>query len=627
MPDIFNIGVSALLATQRALSTVGHNISNANTAGYSRQRVEMSARDPQATGAVYYGKGVEVTDVSRSADAFLTKQVQLSATSYEQTNTYLELASQLNNMLADAKAGTSSAMTDFFDGIQQLSTQPASVPSRQALLGTANTLISRFKDQVSRMDDINTAINTKIADQVNRVNDLADSIAEINRTISLASGRTGFDSANDLIDRRDQMVLELSKITGVKTFLQDDGAMNVMIGDGISLVTGSTRAKLTTVTNPLDASRTEIGYVVGGASSNITAQMNSGEMGGTLNFRDELLDPTRNALGRLAATLGMTFNKQHRDGMDMTGALGGDFFTVPSPTITAASGNTGTVSLAFDSANVGNLTTSDYTLTYNGTNWQLYRDSDQTTQTLTGAGPFSVDGLTITVGTAPAAGDSYRLQPTRYVARDIKLAINNVSQIAAATPVQSSASLANLGTASISSPTILNVGNAALLTTANIVFDNPPTTYKVNGGASVAYTSGANISVNGWQVQISGSPKAGDTFTVQSNSGGVGDNGNLLQLAKLQSKGILDSGTSTYGDAYGSLVGNVGAVTRQNEASATALKTLLDNAVSSQQAVSGVNLDEEAADLLKFQQAYQAAAQVISIGNSVFDELLNAVRR
>jgi flagellar hook-associated protein 1 FlgK len=616
------------LATQRALSTVGHNISNANTTGYSRQRVELSARDPQAVGSIYIGKGVDVTNVARAADAFLTKQVQLSATRYQQTSTYSELSSQLDNLLADSQSGASAALTGFFAGIQQLSTQPASIPSRQALLGDANTLISRFNDQFARIDDINSAVNTKIADQINRVNELSQSIADINDAIALANGRTGADSANDLMDRRDQMVLDLSKITGVKTFLQDDGSMNVMIGDGISLVTGSTRAVLKTVTNPLDASRTNVGYVVGGVTSDITSQMISGEMGGTLSFRDDVLDPTRNALGRLAATLSMTFNKQHRDGMDMNGALGGDFFSISAPSITAASGNTGTVSLAFDPTNVGGLTTSDYTLTYNGTNWQLFRASDQTTQTLTGGGPFNVDGMTITVGTAPAAGDTYSLQPTRYVARDIKLAVNNVSNIAAAAPVRSSAALSNIGTATIGKPAVQNVTNAALQTTVNLVFDNPPTSYKINGaGASVAYTSGANININGWQVQISGAPGAGDTFTVQSNAGGIGDNGNLLLLAGLQTKGTLEGGTASYGDAYGELVGNVGAVTRQSEVSTSALKTSLDNAVSSQQAVSGVNLDEEAADMLKFQQAYQAAAQVISVGNSIFSELLNAVRQ
>jgi flagellar hook-associated protein 1 len=627
MADIFNIGVSGLLATQRALSTIGHNIANANTEGYSRQRIELVARSPQAAGNVYFGKGVDISDVSRATDSFLNRQVQLSSTGYQHSTAYNAMASQLNNMLSDSQAGVSTAMTGFFSSIEQLSTQPSSIPSRQALIGAANSMVARFNDQISRIDDINSAINAKLTDQVARVNELAQSIADINSSISLASGRTGVDSANDLLDQRDQLVGQLSNITGVSTFIQDDGAMNVMIGDGLTLVTGSTRAALTTVPNPLDASRLEVGYSVSGIVSTVSSQMNAGEMGGTLAFREELLEPTRNAMGRLAATLAMTFNAQHREGMDLGGDMGGDFFSIPAPSYSAAGANTGTISLAFDTANVDALTTADYDLTFNGTDWDLYNRQTGTTQTLSGAGPFNVDGLTITVGTAPASGDTYRLQPTRYMARDLDLAISDPTDVAAALPVRSSAALSNVGTLAVSTPQILSATNANLSNTVNLVFDDPPTTYKVNGaGASIAYTAGANVDINGWRVQLTGSPAAGDTVTIQANTGGSADNGNLLQLAELAQTATMEDGTATYGEAYGALVGNVGSVTRQYQVSSTALKTLFDNAVSSQQAVSGVNLDEEAADLLKFQQAYQAAAQVIAIGNSVFGDLLNAVR-
>ncbi|MEZ5444424.1 MAG: flagellar hook-associated protein FlgK [Gammaproteobacteria bacterium] len=627
MADILNIGVSALLSTQRALSTIGHNISNANTPGYSRQRVELAARAPQVSGNVYFGKGVGISDVSRAADAFLNRQVQLSSTSYQQASSFYDLATQLNNMLADSNSGLSTAMTGLFSSIEQLANQPTSIPSRQALLGSAGTLVSRMHDQIARLDDINSAINTKLADQVRQVNELAASIADLNKSIVLANGRTGSDSANDLLDRRDQLVLELSEITGVSTFIQDDGAMNVMVGDGLMLVTGSTTAALTTQPNSLDASRLEVGYLVGGVTSVVSSQMSSGQMGGTLAFREDLLEPTRNALGRLSAALAMTFNAQHQEGVDMNGAMGGDFFSIPSPSFNAASGNTGTITLAFDSANVGDLTISDYDFTFDGTDWQLYRYSDGTTQTLSGAGPFSVDGLTITVGTAPAAGDTYRLQPTRYIARDIGVAITDAREVAAASPVRAGASLSNLGNVNVTAPEILDASDANLTTTVTLVFDDPPTSYRVNGaGASIAYTAGANIDINGWRIQLSGTPAAGDQVVIEANTGGVGDNRNLLALAELAQIGMLEGGTATYGDAYGAMVGNVGTVTRQHEVSSTALKTLLENAVSSQQALSGVNLDEEAANLLKFQQAYQAAAQVIATGNTVFDELLNAVR-
>ena len=313
--------------------------------------------------------------------------------------------------------------------------------------------------------------------------------------------------------------------------------------------------------------------------------------------------------------------------MDLNGAMGTNFFSLPAPGVNGAATNTGSISVAFDPANAGNLTTSDYLLKYDGTNYVLTRLSDNSTQTLAGAGPFNVDGLTITLTGAPATGDSYLIQPTRYVASGIDTLITDPRQIAAASPVRSSATSTNLGSATISPPTVTNSANAGLLTTTTLVFDNPPTSYKINGaGASIAYTSGAPIGLNGWQVSVSGTPQAGDQFVIQANAGGTGDNSNAAALANLQNSKILDGGTASYQDAYSAFIGNIGTQTSQNNTSVTALKTMLDNAVSAQQQISGVNLDEEAANMMQFQQAYQAAAQVISSANQMFNELITAIR-
>ena len=635
MPDIFNIGVSALLSSQRMLGTIGHNIANANTPGYSRQRVEFEARPPQILGNFFVGKGVNIADVSRLADQFLINQVRTGTTNHSQSAAFLEFSSQLNNLLADAQAGLSPGLNEFFNGLQDLGNHPSSVPTRQTLLSQAQTLVARFHEQFARMDEIALAVNDRIEIDVDHINELAQSIADINRAIAQTSGQAATGAANDLLDRRDQLLEELSGMVGVQTFEQDDGAINVTIGNGQVLVVGGTAMNLVAVNNPFDASRKEVAYDTGAGPSIISAQIGNGELGALLNFRDDLLDPTRNALGRMGVTLAQIFNAQHREGMDLTGALGGDFFSIPAPAVNANSGNTGTgtVVAAFDPATVGNLTISDYTLTFSAGNFSITRLSDNTTTLLGGAGSYTIDGMTLTLGGVPVAGDSWRIQPTRQVPRDIGLLITDARNVAAANPLRSRSQLANLGDARVTAPDVTNAANANLLDTVTITFDDPPTTFDVVDtttattlASNVAYTSGMTVSFNGWSVQLTGAARAGDQLVVEYNAGGVGDNTNARLLAALQAARVLDGGTANLQDAYGSLIGEVGAQTHQAEVNESALKALLEHAVNSREEVSGVNLDEEAADLLKFQQVYQAAARVVASANQVFEELLNAVR-
>lgn len=628
MANLFDIGVSGLLATRRALGTISHNITNANTEGYSRQRLDVAARQPQYFGTGFFGKGVDVKGVERQVDDFLVGQVRVGSTNLARADALHQFATQLDNLVADPKAGLATALQDFNDSLQDLANDPASVPTRTALLAGADTLTSRFHSMHARIDDLYNGVNQKISGIVDEVNGLARSIADINDKIAFETGRAGGAPPNDLLDQRDKMLLDLSRYVGVNTFSQDDGSINVLIGNGQVLVHGAVAEQLGVAPNALDPLRKEITYIAGPNTVVISDAISSGELAGVVEFRENMLDGARNALGRVGAAMAQVFNAQHREGMDLDGSLGGDLFTLPAPAIAAAAGNTGSVSLAFDGTAPGGLKATDYDLTFDGTNFQLRNIAAGTTQTLSGAGPFSVDGLTLTVGSAPAAGDQWLLQPMRYVARDIAVAVSDPRDLAAAAPIRTRAQLANGSDARISAGEVLDPTNAALLTTTTLVFNNPPTTYQVNGaGPQIAYTSGANIDLNGWRVQISGTPRAGDQFVVQSNAGGVSDNRNGLLLGALASTDILDGGSATLQEGYAQLVSGIGSDTRKAEVSRTALSALLDNAEASRQSVSGVNLDQEAADLLRYQQAFQAAARVISTADTVFQALLDAVRR
>ena len=634
MADLLNIGVSGLLAFQRNLATTSHNISNVNTPGYSRQRVELGTRSPQFAGAGYLGNGVQVSSVQRVYDSFLTSQIRTGTSANSQMQSLYSYASQVDNLLADSQSGLSPALQDFFGAVQGVAADPASIPARQVLLSNAAGLTDRFQYLNQRLVDLRNGINTQLQNTSTEINSLAQGIAKINKDITDALGSGGGAAPNDLLDKRDALIAQLAERVAVTTIPQDDGAVNVFIGSGQSLVVGTTSNTLVTAPNAFDPARLEVAFKTGTTTVIISDSLTGGTLGGALQFRNQVLDSAQNSLGQLATGLVNTFNVQHLEGQDLNGALGAAFFKAGAVQVLARSSNGGSGVVGATIANVTALTSSDYRLQNNAGTYTVTRLSDNTVTTLAGFPgiPATVDGVTISLSAGVInPGDSFLIQPTRNGARDISVAISDPRKIAAAAPIRTSKSLSNLGSATISAGEVLNSAAPALLNTVTITFNNPPTTFNVTGVAPdpspVTYTSGANIAYNGLQVQITGTPQAGDSFTIQQNTGGVSDNRNGLLLGGLQTQLTLAGSSASYQDLYGQVVAQVGSTTHQADISRQAQEGLLRQVSAARDAVSGVNLDEEAADLVRFQQAYQAAAQVISSSNSLFDALLNAVRR
>ena len=624
MSEMFSIGISALISNQRLLATVGHNIANANTDGYSRQSVSLTQRDPQYAGVGFVGKGVEVSAITRTASEFLVNNVRYSASSQSRAASYADLAGQVDNLLSD---GTfSPAMQKFFSSLQDVNNDPASIPARAVLLNSANSLTDRFQDLHTRLSALSSNVNDRLSANVDKLNSFASALSSLNRDIVGAFGASQGQPPNDLLDQRDQLLRNMSELVNVNVTPQPDGSVNVYIGHGQLLVGGAQTVKLAVTANALDGSRKEVSIVTGGGTSEISGTLRGGEMAGTLQFRDQVLEPARNAIGRLAVVLAETFNAQHQAGVDLTGTRGANVFTYTQPVVSGKATNAGTLAVAIDPTNLANLSTSDYNLTFDGSVYTLERLDNATTQTLTGPGPFSVEGLVITPSATTAAGDMFKIQPTKYAARFLDVALSDAQRVAVASPVKSTATLANLGSAKISAPAVLDANNAALQTPVQLVF-NSATTYQVNGvGAALPYTSGANIDINGWRVQITDSPRTGDTFQVAANTNGKGDNTNGLRLLDLRSTDFMDGGSATYQDAFGRILGQTGSLTQQAEISRDSLKVQLDSSEAAREQVAGVNLDQEAADLMRYQESYQGAAQVIAAADAAFQALIAAMR-
>lgn len=645
--SIYGIGVSALSAAQAGLVTTGHNISNVNTSGYHRQQIVQSTNIPQFTGIGFLGQGVHVDTVKRLYDEILDNQVMQAQTQSSQLESYYAQIKQIDNMLADPNAGLSPALQDFFNSVHDVAANPASIPSRQAMLSGGETLVSRFQALDQRLREIRDGVNSEISSSVGVINSYARQIANLNQQIALAqSASSAQQPANDLLDQRDQLVAELNKYVRVTTVKQDDGSYNIFIGNGQTLVIGQQSFTLAAVPSPEDPERLEVGVTSGGSTILLGKDsLQGGSLGGVLAFRSETLDPAQNALGRVAIGLAQTFNDQHRLGMDLNGDLGGYFFSVRGPTgvpgqyatpyakvISNTQNNAASGAPTVSLSNVADLTTSDYRLNWDGTNYTLRRLSDNAVM-FTGALPQTADGMTITAPAPVSAGDSWLIQPTRDGARDIGVAITDTAKIAAAAPIKTTATPGNTGSGTISAGSVNTPPppNANLLQPVTITFNNPPNTFAVNGvgtgnPAAVAYTPGANITYNGWTVQISGAPAAGDSFTIDTNVGGVADNRNALLLAGLQTQNTLAGGTTSYQGAYSQLVGFVGNKTREVEVTVKAQANLVSQTQQAQQSMSGVNLDEEAANLMRYQQAYQAAGKMMQIAATLFDTLLSIGR-
>jgi len=628
MAGILNTSLSGMLAFQRALDVTSNNIANANTPGYSRQVATFTARPGTGGSVGYVGSGTQIASIERMYDAMQTEQLQNTTTGYSRFNTLNNLASRIDILVADPDTGLNAGLQNYFNSMQDLANDPSSIPTRQAVIGEAQGIASRFQSLDGRLAELENEVNDRLQLSVADINRIASSIADVNQEIALANGSG--NEPNTLLDQRDQLVLQLSAQVSVSTNIQDDGTMSVFIGSGQSLVLGSDARQLGIGGTEFDMTRMTVTYQGSSGSTPLDTSSTGGNLGGLLDFRSRILDPARQSLGQTAIAFAASMNEQNAAGMDLRGNLGGDLFSVAPPRVLPSSNNAGNGTASASVSDLGALTGVDYVLEFDGSAYSLRRNDTNALVTMTGTGtagdPLIGDGISIVVGGAPAAGDRQLLRTGQDTAGSIRSLTSDPQTIALAAPTRSSASFANLGDANVSSATVTDPSDPALLSSALIEFTSPGT-YSINGAGSFAYTDGSPIVVNGSSITISGAPALGDQFTVEANYGASGDNANGLLMANIQSVGILDGGSISINENYGRLVSDVGATTYQIKSSLDAQGVVLKNAEDAVLSTSAVNLDEEAANLIKFQQAYQAVAQVVSVASTLFDSLLNATRR
>jgi len=639
MPSILNIATSGLLAYQKALSTTGHNIANVNTEGYSRQLVSLEARAPTADSGGFVGAGVQTSTIQRVYDNFLGEELRVNLSAEKHFETFSTMSARLEDLLAETDRGLSAQFENFFTALQDVSNNPSAIPERQVLIGEANALALQFRQLDDAMDALNAQVNDQMQGMILEINSIAKSLAQINNDIDAARASAAGQPPNDLLDQRDILLARLSEYTGLVTTFQDDGAVNVLVGSGQILVVGNQYQQLSLSSGAFDPLSFEVNVnVTGGSSVPITDSITGGAMYGLLRFREEVLEPARRELGLLAVGLAETFNDQHKLGLDVTGAVGTDFFNAIPPTVANNANNSGGAVVTATISDASSLQPADYKLLFDGANWQLtnLKTGASSVPTIT-AGKFEVDGIEVTIaGGAAVTGDSFLIRPNYRAASAFTVAITEPGKVAAAMPVVASAPISNAGTAQISGLTNSSMTNIPLATDITLTFDSATASFTVAGGPAgpLAYnpsteSAGKSFTLAGYgdlTFSISGVPQDGDTLVLSANTNGSGDNRNVLALAELQRKGTLLGGTASYQDVFNGTIGSIGIQVRQAEASLETQTALRDQAETSLNALAGVNLDEEAANLLRYQQAYQASAQVVVAANQMFQTLLDAFR-
>ncbi len=678
MADLLSIGLSGLAASKTQLSITGHNITNVNTPGYSRQDATQATRSPQFSGAGYIGSGTSLVDIRRTYSEFLTSQLRSSTSLNSDVEAYKSQIDQLDSLLAGTTTGITPSLQKFFSALQTAAEDPANIPARQLVLAEAEGLSRRFNTVYDRLSEQNNFTNKQMSAVTDQVNRLAGSIGSLNNAIAIAAANG--KQPNDLLDARDEAVRQLSGYIGVTVVPQDDSSFNIFIGSGQPLVVGSTVAQLEVVPGQGDPNRHEVQFISGGSRQGITSQISGGELGGLIRYREEVLDSTMNSLGRLALAVSDQVNTQLGQGLDLKGQVGSALFgdyndpALAKLRVNAFAGNSNAQPV-LNITDTSVLTTSDYLMEYDGGGYKVRRLSDNQLMTVAEnpAGTLSIadkngrdQGFQVVLGTpAPAAGDKFTLQPTRRGASDIKTTLDQADQLAFAAPVRAESNLQNAGTGAIGQPDMISGPSPISIPALQGVFGSSgatltftdPGTVTITGGTAqfrnvdsstspptVTYSSTATIQPgqkntlvvgdanHQFEFSLSGTPKDGDRFSMAFNQSGVSDNRNALKLVDLQTKQTVGVDAAVNGsgfsftDGYGELVERVGTLTAQARMDSDATGSILKQATDNRDSLSAVNLDEEAANLIKFEQYYNASAQIIQVARSLFDTLISTFR-
>jgi flagellar hook-associated protein 1 len=651
---LMSLGVRAMQANYAALQTTGHNIANAGVDGYSRQTAEVQTATGQFTGAGFFGKGADVTSVGRAHSAYLTREAATSHALSSMDAARLQGLTDLESVFPMGEQGVGHAAGQFLNAMVDLASRPADNATRQVVLARAEEAAGRFAAAGEQLAVVQSNVTSSLKAAVESINGLTSSIAEVNQKIASLKGLG--QPPNDLLDERDRLIGELSTYLKVSTIPASDGTLGVFVAGGQRLVLSNQASPLTLVPDPEDASRSALAINDSGFNRVLAeGSLGGGSVAGWLRFQNHDLVEARAQLGQMAAAFAAAVNEQQAFGLDLRDppGAGAPIFETGAPQVLPNSANQRTAAgtfvaqVALTVGDASQLAASEYELRADPSGipgaWQLTRRADGLVRSVVDGD--TVDGFTIDLGVPPpATTDRFLLQPVSAAAAGMRRVLDDVRGLAAAAPLTASAGAANTGTATVASLTVTSA-TVDPEQTASISFtsDNGDYSWELRdrtsnaliSSGSATWTPGAPIALNGFELQLNGVPRSGDGFEVVKTAFPAANNSNALALVALRDKALVGlsmqstgqlGGGQTFTDAYAFTMAGVGVKVQGARTTAQVSASVASQADLAVASASGVNLDEEAARLLAFQQSYQAAAKVLQVAQSVFDTLLDAAR-
>ena len=669
--NLLRIGTSAILANTTLLNTTSNNIANINTEGYTRQRTEFESQ--------ILGLGVGKGTTERLVSEFTQKQLRRDTSNYSFAQQYVTEANRVDALFSNPANSIATGINDLFKQFQIANNEPATLANRQLIIGSSQALLDKFNTLSNLVLDQDNFVNQQLDIYTDEANAYIKQIANLNIEISSFGTGSSRPVPLDLLDKRDLAIKNLSEMVDIRTLDADNGEKLVFLATGQSLVVERGDYSLISLRGDPDPSQRDLKLQLSAKPSierDIDIENVGGKIGGLLSFREEILIPTQNRLGQLALSMTDAMNTQNRLGMDLNGEIGGDLFKLPVSNGFSYASNTGTgaVSLTIEPGKGSSLPPNDFLLTVEAggvriqaldSEGKIISGSDKVVAV--GAYPVTINsadaagdlyGLEITLTGAPAIGDQFELKPLSTASRTLELATTRPEDIALASPVRSEFSVTNLGNAQIEGLTVTDTTPATLpaygFDTPSGLINGPWTMTYVGGDtfeivdnlgnpvATAAFGSNqyqdifaqAGIDV-GFDFSVTGIPSVGDTFSISFNDGGFNDNRNGLAMSALQTEQTTrlnplsapDSANAVnFNQSYADMVSLIGERTSQGRNNEAASKALLEQTTAWYESLSGVSLDEEASNLVRFQQTYAAAARIISTSQTVFDTLLSAVR-
>ncbi len=617
------IGSSAMNAAYTQLQTSGQNIANASTPGYVRREVTLQEVGNQGANG-FTGRGVDAVAVRRVYDDFLLREVAAGKAAAAQDTSRNESLGRLDRLFADPATGVGAAFDDMVSAFSDVSARPSDPSARAAVLARAEVFASRASALDSRFLEMREATHGRMQNEVAKANDALQGIGRINRQIGEARGSVG--EPNSLFDQRDKLISDLNGVLRSNAVIATDGTVTVTTGRGEPLVVGPKAAQLSLSANAVDPTQLDLSVVRGnGTVLPLPASDVGGSLAGLARFASDDLDAARTRLGQISAAVASRFNDQQARGLDANGAAGLPLFAIGRPAVNGSTANTGSAQFEVQIADASALQASDYQIAWDGSQYAVTRSSDRLVRNFASM-PQQIDGLSVSLGSgAPAAGDRFTVRAASAFSGGLRALQVNPERIATALPVTTENGANNSGDLRAASVVVSEIGPTTAMP-VTVTFTSA-STFNLSGGGTgnpngIAYTPGMQLDYNGWSVKLEGVPAAGDTMRIVPTANPAQDNRNARAMQAIGDETFV-AGSSVI-DRFAELVGDIGTRTQSSRAAADMSTRLHQEAERAHSELSGVNLDEEAARMLQYQQAYQAAAKVIATANEMFRALLDA---